>query len=446
MWTVRRRLDQVVTYVANVDKTLNPEFESLQNSMEYIQDDTKTEKRFYVTGINCSPETGYKDMLKCLRMNDKQSPILAYHGYQSFVAGEVDAQTAHAIGVALATELWGDRYCVLVGTHLNTGHFHNHLLLCPTSFVDGRRYHNSNADIKNMRKTSDRLCAEHSLSVIENPKSGKTKQYGEWKAEQEGKPTWRSLIKTDVDEAIAASMVERQFFYNLKAKGYEIKMGKDISVRPAGKERFFRLERNFGKDYSYARICERILSQPSRQRPMERAQTIKSKSRQNSQQFRPTATGLHILFLHYTGLLQADSRAGPNNARMHFLLREDLIKLDAITKETQLLGRENIQTAEQLGVFKQNTQATIQRLIDQRSALYRQKRKTTSVQQSDALKGQISDISKQLKTLRGEVRLCDGIAMRSCVMEDKLNFIDNETQGRKVRKDDPISRRRRTDR
>jgi hypothetical protein len=430
MRTVRKRLDLVVTYVANVDKTANPDFESLQNSLEYIKDDVKTEQRFYVTGINCSPETAYKDMLKCLQMNDKRSPILAYHGYQSFVAGEVDAKTAHAIGVALATELWGDRYCVLVGTHLNTDHFHNHLLLCPTSFVDGRRYHNSKADIRRTRNTSDRLCKEHSLSVIENPKSGKTKNYGEWKAEREGKPTWRSLIKSDVDDAIAASMVERQFFYNLKAKGYEIKMGKDISVRPQGKERFFRLERNFGEDYSYARICERILSQQTRQRPME----TKSRSRQNQQQFTPTGSSLHVLFLHYTGLLQAGSRAGPNNARMHFLLREDLIKLDAITKETQLLGRENIQTAEQLFVYRRNTERSIQQLTDKRSDLYRQKRKTTDAQQQDALKGQIAEISKQLKNLRGEVRLCDGIATRSDVMEDKLNRIDNETTERKVRK------------
>lgn len=47
-----------------------------------------------------------------------------------------------------------------------------------------------------MQKESDRLCREYGLSVIENPKRGKSKHYGEWRAEQEGRPTWRGLIKT----------------------------------------------------------------------------------------------------------------------------------------------------------------------------------------------------------------------------------------------------------
>lgn len=63
-----------------------------------------------------------------------------------------------------------------------------------------------------MQKESDRLCREYGLSVIENPQRGKSKHYGEWRAEQEGRPTWRGLIKNDVDTAIRRSMTERQFF------------------------------------------------------------------------------------------------------------------------------------------------------------------------------------------------------------------------------------------
>ena len=90
---------------------------------------------------------------------------------------------------------------------------------------------------------------------------GKSKHYGEWKAEQEQRPTWRGFIKADIDEAIRMSLTERQFFRHLEEKGYEIKMGKDISVRPQGKERFVRLMRNFGEEYSIENIRRRILSQ-----------------------------------------------------------------------------------------------------------------------------------------------------------------------------------------
>lgn len=101
-----------------------------------------------------------------------------------------------------------------------------------------------------MQTVSDELCREYRLSVIENPQYGKSKQYGEWRAEQEQRPTWRGLIRADIDEAIRQSMTERQFFDTLRKKGYEVKIGKDISVRPPGKERFVRLIRNFGEDYS----------------------------------------------------------------------------------------------------------------------------------------------------------------------------------------------------
>lgn len=67
---------------------------------------------------------------------------------------------------------------------------------------------------------------------IETPKGNKTKHYAQWLAEKEGRPTWKSLIKNEVDEAINSSLTDKQFFYQLKEKGYAIKQGKDITVRP----------------------------------------------------------------------------------------------------------------------------------------------------------------------------------------------------------------------
>ena len=104
------------------------------------------------------------------------------------------------------------------------------------------------------------FAEEYRLSVIENPQYGKAKQYGEWRAEQEQRPTWRGLIRTDIDEAIRQAMTERQFFDTLRKKSYAVKDGKDISVRPPGKERFVRLMLNFGEDYSLDNIRRRIIS------------------------------------------------------------------------------------------------------------------------------------------------------------------------------------------
>ncbi len=83
-----------------------------------------------------------------------------------------------------------------------------------------------------MRKASDRLCKEYSLSVIENPQEDRSKHYAEWKAGQEGKPTWGGLIREDVDKVIFASMTFTQFIATLRKQGYEVKTGvKYIAVR-----------------------------------------------------------------------------------------------------------------------------------------------------------------------------------------------------------------------
>lgn len=101
-----------------------------------------------------------------------------------------------------------------------------------------------------MRMVSDRLCKEYQLSVVRQPEQGKGKHYAEWQAEQDGKPSYHSMVKADVDEAIRKARTEKQFFFYLREKGYSFKFGKDITIRPKGRERGLKLKRNFGENYS----------------------------------------------------------------------------------------------------------------------------------------------------------------------------------------------------
>ena len=102
---------------------------------------------------------------------------------------------------------------------------HNHFVLNSVSFLDSKRYYDNKATYALMRQASDRLCRKYFLSVIENPQKGKSRHYAESKAEQEGKPTWRGLIRRDVDKAVAASMTFTQFIATLRKQGYEVKTG-----------------------------------------------------------------------------------------------------------------------------------------------------------------------------------------------------------------------------
>lgn len=288
IWRVKGWLGKVVIYVENPDKTENPAFyekqemterqaQGLSDVIDYAVNSEKTQAageatevmQQFVSGINCHPATAREEMIAVKKRFGKEDGTVAYHGYQSFAPGEATPEMAHEIGVKLAQQLWGDKYQVIVATHLDKdSHLHNHFVVNTVSFLDGLKYHRTEKDYYEMKKTSDALCREYGLSVIENPQRGKSRQYGEWRAEQEGRPTWRGLIRAEIDEVIRQSMTERQFFDNLRKRGYEVKVGKDISVRPPGKERFVRLERNFGEDYSYDGIRKRILAQFNRERPL----------------------------------------------------------------------------------------------------------------------------------------------------------------------------------
>lgn len=144
IWKVGSNLSRVVDYAKDETKTENPawnktDYQTMRDVMDYAMDDAKKEKQFYVTALNCNADYAREQMQMTKRRYDKTDGILAWHGYQSFAEGEVDADTAHKIGVALAKELWPD-FEVIVATHLNTHCFHNHFVLNSVSFLHGRKF------------------------------------------------------------------------------------------------------------------------------------------------------------------------------------------------------------------------------------------------------------------------------------------------------------------
>ena len=137
IWPITGNPDGVIEYAINPEKTSEESREetaalhAIDNVVEYTADNLKTEKRMYVSGVNCQIPHAKEQFMETKRRFGKMDGRTCYHGYQSFRAGEVDADTAHRIGVALAKELWGDRFEVVVATHLNTDHYHNHFVSAP---------------------------------------------------------------------------------------------------------------------------------------------------------------------------------------------------------------------------------------------------------------------------------------------------------------------------
>lgn len=160
IWRVKGWLGKVLIYVENPDKTENPavfekqgidgqEAQGLSDVIEYAVRQEKTGRitpgeegapvmQRFVSGVNCSSSTARDEMMAVKKRFGKEDGTVAYHGYQSFAPGEATPELAHEIGLALAKKLWGEKYQVLVTTHLDKAHhLHNHFVVNTVSFVDG---------------------------------------------------------------------------------------------------------------------------------------------------------------------------------------------------------------------------------------------------------------------------------------------------------------------
>lgn len=465
IWDVRGWLGKVILYAENPEKTANPAWSAqeqqslldvMENAMsdarerglldvlEYATADYKTEQRHFVSGINCNVQIARQQMILTKKQWRKEGGIVAYHGYQSFKPNEVSPEQAHQIGKELAERLWGDRFEVIVSTHLNTKCIHNHFVINSVSFADGLRYYDNRETYSHMRRTSDDLCKKYRLSVIEDA-AARSRHYAEWKAENEGQPTWRSAIREDVDKAVMASMSFQAFLRSLKDMGYEVKTGvKHMAVRPPGKERFVRL-RSLGESYTEEAIRERILQQRAPMHPPrpEPSKVLRVRVYGDFRLSKVTWKGLRALYFFYLRKLRAAERQPQRKAS--YLLREDLRNLDALDAQSRFLFKHGIDTAEQLAAYRSAVDGQLQELYIERKALNNeQRRKDIPEGRRAEIRARIAALSAQAKPLRRNVKLCDAILERSLILKEKTALIKQMEQEEK--QNVSIRRSSRTDR
>jgi len=194
-------------YTSNPKKTERRSAEDLNRLLSYTQSNDKTEHQLYVSGFNCIPQNAYEIMMETKqrwRKPVKDGNILAYHIIQSFSPGEATPDQVHQIGCEFAQRFLADRFECTVSTHLDRGHLHNHIVVNSVSYADGKMFRSDfNTYYKGIRETSDELCRENRLSVIET--DGKGKSYDEWLSGQTGKPTIRGMVRKDVEQAICST-------------------------------------------------------------------------------------------------------------------------------------------------------------------------------------------------------------------------------------------------
>lgn len=243
LWHIEGRLKDLIAYVENPEKTRadTPNLQPLWDIFSYVSRPEATEQGEYVSAVNCLKEIALQQMILTKKQYGKENGYIAWHGYQSFKPNEVSPEQAHQIGLQTAKEMWGDKYQIIVTTHLDKDHLHNHFCFNSVSFLDGKKYNYSKAEQRKLRNVSDRICMEHGLSVIENPHKSPSRQV--WLDEKSGKPTRYNVYREDVKEAINFSRRPYYMEEYLRRKGYITDFtGKHWKIRLPQYEHFTRLD------------------------------------------------------------------------------------------------------------------------------------------------------------------------------------------------------------
>ena len=237
---------------------------TVSGAVKYICNEEKTDSSLLISYFGTTPESAANDFKFTLSHTDQSDPNKAFHLIQSFAPGEVSAAEAHKIGEELADKLLQGRYSYIVSTHTDRGHIHNHILFCAANNIDYQKYHDCKRTYWNIRHLNDELCEEHNLSVIRE-NHHKAKKYKEWLADKNG-TSWKSQLKTDINDSIKQSHTYEEFLDIMQAKGYEIKDSeispeahKYIGFRAPGQVKWVRgRAKSMGPEYTKERIRERI--------------------------------------------------------------------------------------------------------------------------------------------------------------------------------------------
>ena len=441
IWNIRGKAGSPLTYIANPEKTerefTEPEKQALQDLIAYTTNEDKTEKFYYTTGINCDVEFA-RDQFDTVKMRfTKPDGNVAYHAYQSFKEGEVTPDEAHAIGVQLAKELWGDRFQMVVATHVNTRCVHNHIVINSVSFRDGKKFHDCRDTYRLLRETSDRICLERGLSIVENPKGKGISQYV-YKMEKAGMPTRYNVARQAIDESIALSLTIEEFKAELRKRGYNYRFDpqrKYWTITPPGWKKAIRIHQ-LGSDYTRESIERRIYENDPSVRQERLRQNYRMPIHYNLRRRIDRImgrSGLEKLYLRYCYELGYLPKYLQNPTKLHILLKEDLLKCDQYSEQAKLLCKYHVNTDEDLSLLMEKIEAKMTERLSDRNEMRNKARRDLPESEKAAAREKAMELTTEIRELRRELKICGQVQERSAHVRENLEIINRDRQHEKTR-------------
>ena len=436
IWKVQKRLDHVINYATNEEKTKNiyskygmDEFDSIRQVMTYATNPDKTEKLFYTTGINCEVKDAVKQMQFVKIFYRKENGILAFHAYQSFNEGEVTPEIAHEIGVKLANEMWGDRFQVVVSTHLNTKHLHNHFVINSVSFKDGKKYYSNLENTALLRKTSDEICEEYGLSILKEKTCKSGINFENFYKKSMRDSEYYKFAKEDIDYAIEHSWTYKEFLKRLKEMGYEVYFrANKISVRMYPHKRNIRIERAFGEEYSIENVQNKICSRyPSREEVIKAKTYDKRLFYKGSVKEFKKPKGIIALYYYYCYLLKVYPKKNLNY-KLTPKMRAEVKKMHKYSEQIRFICKYKLETINDVENLKEQKKEELQKILNTRNRLYYKRQKLDNESEKDVITKEIISVTSVVDKIRKETKLCDEVSDNARKMKEQIKEMKKKKQ------------------
>ena len=242
----------------------------VKSSLAYILNPEKTENTLYTASLNCltNAEDAYLNMkmiyehYSCRKYNEPppltgKGWVKAIHYIQSFDPKDnIPPELAHKIAKAFALKTFGEDCQIVIATHVDKQHVHNHFILNSYG-IDGQKFYANKKSLDRIKEYSDRVCLAFGVQPYDKSKGkGRTMKYNEWENRKKG-TSWKEKIRIAIDGLLGTVKNLDDLICELEEQGFTVKRGKHISVRAEGQQRFVRLK-TLGDFYSEDILCERI--------------------------------------------------------------------------------------------------------------------------------------------------------------------------------------------
>ena len=330
----------------------------LDKLIRYVQNPDKTDDAVFTYFRNCDSKDAAQRWQETKVLFGKTEGIQAFHIIQSFAPGEITPELAHELGIRFIQEHLSE-YEAVLGTHVDKGHIHNHIAFNSVNAKTGMKYHSTaESYYKQIRKISDRLCREHGLSVVMET-GGKGISYAEWKLHKAGVLTLRELFDQDVEECLSQAMDLGQFYALMEDHGYTVKHHSAYpSFTPDGYAHPYRIKKK-GKTWTeedIERFIDRAMSDPTFEVIMPKVQKA----------FVPYGKlhgfrALYVSWMYVLGVIGQGKRT--QYPRVNY---KELKRFEQYKAQAAFLDRNHIDTAEQLQAKIEEIHGTMDTLTKSR--------------------------------------------------------------------------------